>query len=203
MSSDCQRIVVISCIHRLRRNIILHQPWNEIHMEDWACMARDHIKFCHPVIAMYVNIPEDIILKRERFVAFMLACCRTMDDMHDNRARIILFSQMSRNIENIPPTQATVDQHIKRTSYQSEHEQSVEVQPELPDVTGWGWETPQTAGYVPTWTTLCIAKVACLELIACTWLSIAMGISIVSRQTWNAPHFVNVVEPAISRRLEL
>ena len=53
---------------------------------------------------------------------------------------------MSRNIENIPPTQATLDQHIKRSSYQSVHEQSVEVQPELPDVTGWGWETPQTAG---------------------------------------------------------
>ena len=70
--------------------------------------------------------------------------------MHVNTARITLFSQMSHNIENIPPTQATLDQHIKRSSYQSEHEQSVEVQPELPDVTGWGWETPQTAGYVPT-----------------------------------------------------
>ena len=30
-----------------------------------------------------------------------------------------------------------------------------------------------------------------------------MGISIVSRQTWNAPHFANVVEPAIGRRQEL
>ena len=54
--------------------------------------------------------------------------------MHVNTARITLFSQMTRNIENIPPTQATLDQHIKRSSYQSEHEQSVEVQPELPDV---------------------------------------------------------------------
>ena len=123
--------------------------------------------------------------------------------MHVNTARITLFSQMSRNIENIPPTQATLDQHIKRSSYQSEHEQSVEVQPELPDVTGWGRETPQTAGYVPTWTTLCIAKVACLELIACTCAKYCNGISIVSRQTWNAPHFANVVEPAISRRQEL
>ena len=57
--------------YRLRRNVILHQPWKEIRMEDRACMTRDHIKFCHPGIAMYVNIPEDIILKRERFVAFM------------------------------------------------------------------------------------------------------------------------------------
>ena len=58
--------------------------------------------------------------------------------MHVNTARITLFSQMSSKIENIPPTQATLDQHIKRSSYQSGHEQSVEVQPELPDVTGWG-----------------------------------------------------------------
>ena len=154
MSSDCQRSVVLSCIHRLRRNIILHQPWKEIRMEDRACMAIDHIKFCHPVIAM---------CKHTR------GCHSAAGPgMNVNTARITLFSQMSRNIENIPPKQAALDQHIKRSSYQSEHEQSVEVQPELPDVTGWGWETPQTAGYVPTWTTLYIATVACLELIACT-----------------------------------
>ena len=61
---------------------------------------------------------------------------------------------MSRNIENIPPTQAALDQHIKRSSYQSGHVwgQSLEVHPELPDVTDCRWETPQTAGYIPKWT---------------------------------------------------
>ena len=40
---------------------------------------------------------------------------------------------MSRNIDNIPPPQAALDQHIKRSSYQSGHMwgQSREVQPEL------------------------------------------------------------------------
>ena len=107
-----------------------------------------------------VNISEDIILKLERFV--VLVYCRTSDDMHVNTTHMTLFSQMSRNIENIPPTHAALDQHIKRSSYQSGHawRQSLEVQPELPDVTDWGWETSQTADYIPKLTTLPIAEVA-------------------------------------------
>ena len=52
MFSDGRRIVVLSGIHRLRRNIILRQPWKEIRLEGLACMARDHSQFCHPVIAI-------------------------------------------------------------------------------------------------------------------------------------------------------
>ena len=55
MSSDGQMIVVLSCIHRMRRNIMLHQPWKEIRMEDLACMAREHRLFCHPVITIHVQ----------------------------------------------------------------------------------------------------------------------------------------------------
>ncbi len=84
-----------------------------------------------------VNIHEEMILKLERFVVIMY--CRTSGDMNVNTAWMILFSQMSRNIDNIPPTQAALDQHIKRSSYQSGHVcgLSLEVQPELPDVTDW------------------------------------------------------------------
>ena len=89
-----------SCIHRLRRNIILHQPWKEISMEDLACMAPEITAVLSP-LPCTVNITEDIILKRERFV--VVKYCRTSDDMHVNTARMTLFSQMSRNFENIPP----------------------------------------------------------------------------------------------------
>ena len=87
-----------------------------------------------------VNIPEDIIMKLERFVVIMY--CRTSGDMNVNTAGMILFSQMSRNIDNIPPPQAALYQHVKRASYQSGHMwgQSLKVQPELPDVTDWGLE---------------------------------------------------------------
>ena len=36
---------------------------------------------------------------------------------------------------------------------------------ELPDDTDWGWETPQTVGYIPKLTTLAIAEVAFLALM--------------------------------------
>ena len=55
MSLDGQMIVVLSCIHRLRRNIILHQPWKEIRMEDLACPARGHRQFCHPAVTIHVQ----------------------------------------------------------------------------------------------------------------------------------------------------
>ena len=136
-----------------------------------------------------INIPEDIILNLERFVVIIY--CRTSDDGHVNTARMSLFSQMSRNIENIPTTQAALDQHIKRSSYQLGHVwgQSLEVQPELPDVTDWGWETSQTADYIPKWTTLPIAEVARLELISCKCAKLCKGNCNCFKQTWNAPHF--------------
>ena len=83
--------------------------------------------------------------------------------------------------------------------------QSLEVQPDLPDVTDWGWETSQTAGCIQKWTALPIAEVACIELIlSCkNVLCLARGIAIVSRQTWYAPHFANVTGPAINSRREL
>ena len=74
---------------------------------------------------------------------------------------------------------------------------------ELPDDTDWGWETSQTAGYIPKLTTLAIAEVAFLALISSKCAKFARGIAIVSRQTWNAPRVANVVGPVISRRLEL
>lgn len=114
-----------------------------------------------------VNIPEEVIVKLERFVVLMY--CRTSDEMCVDVARMTLFSKMSRNIENIPPTRAALEQHIMRSSYQSGHVwgQSLELQPAIPNVTDWGWETSTTAGYIPNWTTLPVAEAACMELISC------------------------------------
>ena len=114
-----------------------------------------------------VNISEEIFLKLERVVVLMY--CRTWDETHVNMARMTQFVKMSRNIENIPPTRAALEQHIKRSTYQSGHVWglSLELQPVIPDVTDWGWESAQTAGYIPKWTILPIVEEACLELISC------------------------------------
>ncbi len=105
-------------------------------------------------------------MKLERFILLMY--CRTSGDMNVNMARMTLLSQTSRNFDNIPPTRSALHQHTKRSSYQSGHmwRQSLEVQPELPDVTDWGLEISQTACYIPKWTTLPIAEVVRLELIS-------------------------------------
>ena len=115
---------------------------------------------------------EYIILKLEQFV--VLVYCRTSDDMHVNSTWMTLFSQMSCKIENTPSTQAALDQHIKSSSYQMIRSR-VGTVTELPAVTDWGWETSQTTGYIPKWTTLPIAKVACLALVSCKCVKSCKG----------------------------
>ncbi len=121
-----------------------------------------------------------------------------------NTARMTLFSQMSSKIENIPPTQAALDQHIKRSSYQSGHMwgQSLEAHPELPDVTDWGLEISQTAVHIPKWTTLPIAEVACLELISCKCAKSCKGTCNCFNADLECTPLckINVVGPVISRR---
>ena len=100
----------------------------------------------------------------------MSSCTAGPVMMHVNTARVTLFSQTSRNIVNIPPTKAALDQRIKRSSYQSGHVcgQSLESQPVIPDVTDCGERHPKLPIIIiPKWTTLPIADVASLELISC------------------------------------
>ena len=52
----------------------------------------------------------------ERFVVHMHS--RTSDLSRVNDARKQLFAQKSRSLENIPPIQAALEQHLKRARYQ-------------------------------------------------------------------------------------
>ena len=53
----------------------------------------------------------------ERFVVLLYD--RTSDIQQVNDARKQLFTQKSRSLENIPPTCATLKEHVKRASYQA------------------------------------------------------------------------------------
>ena len=55
----------------------------------------------------------------ERFVVVMYS--RTCPHQTVNEARQVLFAQGNKSIENIPPTQAALAQHIKRAAYQAGH----------------------------------------------------------------------------------
>jgi len=57
-----------------------------------------------------------------------------------NEARHHLFARRSRALENIPPTQAALKQHILRTAYQAGHVcgQSLQKEAILPSPANWG-----------------------------------------------------------------
>ena len=85
-----------------------------------------------------------------------------------NEARQALFAQGNKSIENIPPTQAALAQHIKRAAYQTSHVwgQALEYMQELPCSAQWEWQqSPED--WSPKWTILAEASKACSELISC------------------------------------
>ncbi len=76
-------------------------------------------------------------------------------------------SHRSRTRDNIPPTQAALKQHIKRTCYQANcWNQALVMDPEMPEPSDWGW-IKETTGWQPHWTTLPEASKSCRELISC------------------------------------
>ena len=58
------------------------------------------------------NLSESVISVLERFVVLLYD--RTSDLELVNDARKWLFTQKSRTLDNIPPTQAALRQHIKQ-----------------------------------------------------------------------------------------
>ena len=114
---------------------------------------------------MQPDISEESMSLLERFVVLMYD--RTSDIMEVNQARKHLFAHKSRALENIPPTQAALQQQIKRACYQANiWNQSLVSQPELLNPSNWGW-TKDASGWQPLWTTFPEAAKSCHELIHC------------------------------------
>ena len=101
-----------------------------------------------------------------------------------NEVRQSLFSRQFRSLENIPPTQAALHQHILRSVYQGGHiwGHCLEKEPKGKDPAGWGWQQGRgnkssatgtqvssfKVPWVPVWTTLEQAAKSCHELIHCS-----------------------------------
>ena len=118
---------------------------------------------------------EDLLMREDTSVSSMslleqfvvLLYDRTSDLVKVNDARKWLFTQRSRNLENIPPTQAALTQNIKWASYQANcWNMAMTLIPELPNPKDWGWWKDDT-GWHPLWTTLPEATASCRELIRC------------------------------------
>ena len=69
------------------------------------------------LLLMENGISDSVTSVLERYVVLLYD--RTSDQSSVNEARKQLFTQKSRSLENLPPTQAALVQHIKRASYQA------------------------------------------------------------------------------------
>lgn len=112
------------------------------------------------------SIQEDTMHVIERFV--ILLYDRTSKCKDINKARKKLFAKKS-SVQNIPPTYAALEQHVKRSALQGGHVwgQALVPEPVLPPPTDWGWHRSDDGPYTPLWTTLPEASKTCYELVSC------------------------------------
>ncbi|XP_071477249.1 uncharacterized protein [Diadema antillarum] len=117
----------------------------------------------HPFQA--VDVSSEHISCLERFTVLMYDVTSNLVSV--NEARRELFCKRKRNLENIPPTQDALLQHIKRVLYQSGIWTTCrQAQSAVPSPEGWGW-TMEDGHWAPVWLTIPEAAKACKELIKC------------------------------------
>ncbi|ELU07992.1 hypothetical protein CAPTEDRAFT_216620 [Capitella teleta] len=101
----------------------------------------------------------------ERFVILLYDKSSKATDV--NEARKHIFTQKARSLENIPPTQAALEQHVKRAVLQAKiWNNSTEAVPSAIDPSKWGW-VKEGSQWKPLWTSLPEAAKCCYELIHC------------------------------------
>ena len=128
-------------------------------------MSLKHLKTS--LMLMENNISDFSWSLLERFVVLLYDWTSDLQTVNDARKQ--LFTQKSRSLENIPPTQAALKQHTKRANYQAHCWSMTVIQiPELPSPAEWPWGWWKDAtGWHPLWTTLPEASQCCHELICC------------------------------------
>ena len=113
------------------------------------------------------------ILLLERFVILMHD--KTSECFRMNEAKKKLFIYKSKSLENIPPTKAALEQHIKRASLQAHcWSQALVKNPRLPGPSEWGW-VHKMGEWQQIWTTLAEDAKSCNELICCEYKKSCTG----------------------------
>ena len=109
---------------------------------------------------------DDHLPTIEQYVIFCYDI--TSEETSVNKERKKLFTK-GRQIDNIPPTQDALIQHVKRAIFQAAFvwSQSAEASPVLPSEADWGWKRGPNGAWEPEWTTLPDASKACRELLKC------------------------------------
>ena len=93
------------------------------------------------------EVSDSLLSMLERFVVLLYD--KTSEEVSVNDIRKQLFTQKSRSLENIPPTKASLVQHIKCASYQANcWNRALWPDPHLPSPIDWGWQKDD-AGWQP------------------------------------------------------
>ena len=93
-----------------------------------------------------------------------------------NDCRTQLFTRKSRILENLPPTKAAPQQHVKHGTFQAIcWIQALNSDPKLPRPEKWGWKKDSVIGWQPFWTKLPEASQSWYELIRCGCLKGCCG----------------------------
>ena len=112
-------------------------------------------------------LTDEILEKIEEYVVLLYS--KTSEAKRVNEARQQLFAKGTRSLENIPPTQGALVQHVRRAVIQAGYiwGQALNVHQEVFSPTEWGWKDSEN-GLIPNWKDLPEASVACEELICCS-----------------------------------
>ena len=120
------------------------------------------------------NNPHASMTIEDRYFKILERFCVVLYDKTSilgsvNEARRELFCQKNKTMEAIPPTQDALLHHCKRVSYQSGiWSTSNWNQQQTPSPQGHGWTmNEENSSWLPVWTALPVASVACTELIKC------------------------------------
>ena len=112
------------------------------------------------------DIDQNLLHEIERFIIIMYSKTCTLSRV--NEARRELFTKGLRTLDNIPPTQGVLIEHVRRTVRTGTFQwsQALGPSPILPSPEHWGWQKTES-GWKPLWTKLPEAAASCYELIHC------------------------------------
>ena len=87
-----------------------------------------------------------------------------------DKARMQMFCQGKRSLDNVPPTQCALLQHTRVAVYQAGHiwGQSQVKDPVVPAPDKWGWQRDGEATWVPLWSTQPEAAKGVRALLKCS-----------------------------------
>lgn len=114
---------------------------------------------------LHLDLTSDMFLELEKFTCVLYDRAYGAENVNDLRKK--MFSKKSLNMESIPPTQAALLQHAKRSVYQTGiWTTCLEANQCVPSPELFGWTNTNNC-WKPHWTTLPKAAEACRELIKC------------------------------------